>query len=636
MKKKAIALFLAYAMVFSTVNLAYAEDSADDTVSENVTEVQTETETETETEAETEKEEEATEPATTKDSEPTTASTTTTTKAQSSSYTDERQEYKLNMDIGENKSLESYIKHSDIESEAFDWYSTDSSIVYVSSQGMLTAKKKGSCTISATAADGGVKYTYIFDITVSSESSSTRATKSFTLYVGETKDLYDYVDDDYLARDYTWESDSSQYASVTSVGLVSAKKAGETTITASVDGDDGTLLYKFNVTVRYDDDYSSSSYSSSNKVYEKTEWTIYMSPRDRVDVSGMLENGPKSYDWEVSDEDVVSVNKNSGVISGVEEGSTKVYAEGAPDYTFTVKVDNDYKSETMSVSGSKPASVEDYLDEDIDEYTFTSDRKDVATVNSDGEIKGYANGIVTIVCEHEDGDIIQIIVTVSGVSSSDDDDDDDDDDENDDETTETYDTAAVTAQTASSALTFTDVASNYWAYTPIMAMTEKGYIKGMGDNKFAPEDSCRRCDFTIVLTQIIGIDKENTTDNYPDVKSTDYFYNYVGAAKANEIEAGVSNGNFRPNDKITREEMMVMIYKALVYMQGNVLNNDTAGLSKFNDSANVSEENKEAVAALINENIVAGMSETELAPKANITRAQMAQLLNIVYNRISQ
>ncbi len=635
MKKKFMSLFLAAAMLFSSISIVYAEESATDTTTEPTTEAATEAETTTEPETTTE-EEKTTESTTAKATEATTSTTTTTTKSQSSSYTDETKEYNISMDNGDSKSLKSYISDTNLDADVFDWVSTDSSIVSVSSKGVLTAKKKGSCTVTATATDGSVRYTYSFDVTVSSSTSSSKVNKSFTMYVGDKKDLYDYVDDDYLARDYTWESEYTKYASVSSSGVVTAKKSGETTVTATIDTDDKTLTYKFSITVKYDYDdddstiYSSSSSSSSSystKVYEKTEWTFYMSTSDRVDVSDMLEDSAKSYDWEVSDEEVASVNESSGVIAAKEEGSTKVYAEGSEDYTFTIKVDNDYKIETMSVSGSDEVSVEEYLDEDIDEYSFSSDRKDVATVNSDGEVTGQANGVATILCEHEDGNKIQIIVTVSGVSyySS---------EETTSENTTEYSITDVQA-TASESTGFTDVASNHWAYTPIMAMTGKGYIKGIGNNKFAPEDSCKRCDFTIVLTQIIGIDKTTVSDNYSDVNTTDYFYNYVGAAKASNIEAGVTDGKFRPNDYITREEMMVMIYKSLVDVQGDVLNKDTSGLSKFKDSDGIAAENKEAIAALINENVVAGMSETELAPKANITRAQMAQLLNIVYNRIS-
>lgn len=629
MKKKVMALFLASTMLFSGINVAYAENSADDTSAEPVIEVETEAEPTTEPEITTE-EEITTEPTTVEEEEPTTSSTTTTTKTQTSNYTDEKMEYSISMDNGDTKSLTSYIKDTNLTADIFDWYSTDSSIVSVSSEGLLTSRKMGSCTVTATATDGSVRYTYTFDITVSNTTSSSRVTKSFTIYIGDYLDLYDYVDDDYLARDYTWESEYTKYATVSSVGVVKGIKSGDTTITATVDGDDETIVYKFSITVRYDDDDSTtySSLSSSNKVYAKTEWTLYMSTNDRVDVSGMLEDSPKYYDWEISDEDIVSVNETSGIISGREEGSTKVYAEGSYDYTFTIKVNDDYSVETMSVKGSDEVSVEDYLDEDIDEYSFSSDRKDVATVSSDGEVTGWANGVATILCEHEDGDIIQIIVTVSGMSSS-----NKTTIEADTETTTLY--TAVTQAADDVSLTFSDVASNYWAHTPIMAMTGKGFIRGIGNNKFAPEDSCKRCDFTIVLTQIIGIDKTNVTENYTDVNTTDYFYQYVGAAKAKGIESGVADGKFRPNDYITREEMMVMIYKSLVDAQGDVLNKDTTGLSKFNDSGSVSEENKEAIAALINENVVAGMSETELAPKANITRAQMAQLLNIVYNRIA-
>ncbi|MDO5388794.1 MAG: S-layer homology domain-containing protein, partial [Clostridia bacterium] len=80
------------------------------------------------------------------------------------------------------------------------------------------------------------------------------------------------------------------------------------------------------------------------------------------------------------------------------------------------------------------------------------------------------------------------------------------------------------------------------------------------------------------------------------------------------------------------EEMMVMVYKGLVKVSGE-LDTDTAVLNKFTDASEIAEENKAAVAALINSGAISGTSDTTLEPKANITRAQMAVIMNKVDNR---
>lgn len=635
MKKKVIALCLAAAMAFSSFGMVYADNTEGDNDQEQVTEEVQEPETESEKEPETESKEEETTA-----TEATTDSATTTTKPPSSSsnnrYTEESKEFNFTLSNGDTKSLYSYIEFTNLEVEDFDWQSTDDRTVDVTTRGVISAKRIGSATITARGVDGGTRYTFMFDITVKNSSTSS-SSKSFTISVGNTRDLYKYVDDKYKARNYTWESSNNSIATVNSSGVVTAKKRGTTEITATYESSTDTLEYRFNITVSNsgsdDDSYSSSSSSSKtsssssskNEVSVKTSWTIYVGLDDQVSVKNLLEDSPSSYKWTSDDEDIAEITESSATIYGNGKGSTRIYAKGDHNYTFTVKVDKDYSTEEIKVKGNDIVNLEDYLKEDIEEYNFSSDRKEVATVNSSGDVKGVANGVATIVCEHEDGDVVQVFVTVSGISST---------KETTTESTTVNTTVADQAQTTP--LSFTDVPSSYWGYTPIMNMSGKGYIKGIGNNKFDPEANCKRCDFTIVLTQIMQIDKTAVTSNYSDVKAEDYFYNYVGAAKAKNIDAGVSDDKFRPNDYITREEMMVMIYKGLVDIQGEVYNTDVSGLSKFTDADSVTPEYKEAVAALTNSNIVAGMSATELAPKANITRAQMAQLLNIFYNTINQ
>ncbi|MDO5389423.1 MAG: S-layer homology domain-containing protein, partial [Clostridia bacterium] len=77
------------------------------------------------------------------------------------------------------------------------------------------------------------------------------------------------------------------------------------------------------------------------------------------------------------------------------------------------------------------------------------------------------------------------------------------------------------------------------------------------------------------------------------------------------------------------EEMMVMVYKGLVKVSGE-LNTDTSVLSQYTDASKIAEENKEAVAALINSGAISGTSDTTLEPDAEITRAQMAVIMNNV------
>ena len=663
MKRRLMALSLAVMMSFSSFSMIYADDSENtdtETVTEDTTkEEETEKETEKETEESTTKEaeseattkevttEKATE-ATTKATatEPTTSSTTTTTKKSSSSsssssnnkYTNEDKEYSITLSKDGSISLSIYTDNTGLDAEFFDWYSNSTSIATVSNKGVVNAVSTGSTTITATAIDGSVKYTYTFDVRVTTSTSAT--SKSFTIYLGDTKSLYSYVDDEYKKTDYTWTTDTSKVATVSSSGVVSAKKKGTATITASLDKGDVTKEYTFDITVKSnssdDEDSnvryssSSSSSSSSTSVSAKTSWEFYLGKTDEVDVSDILEDEPDGYTWNISNDDVVYVDEESGVIEATDTGTTKVTAKGSRNYTFTIKVDKGYSIKTLSMSAGNSRSLEDDLTDDIGNYSYESDRKDVATVSSSGKVTAQAKGVATIICTNDDESTIeQFMILVSGSTK------------NTTTTTTEYTTEATTVQkeaatkATTSAVEFKDISHRAWAIHSIKQMASKGYIAGVGNNRFSPDANCKRADFTIVLTKILGIDGKEASSNYSDVAAGQYYYNYVGVARDNDIECGVNGDKFRPDDYITREEMMVMVYKGIEAVAGSTMSSDTSVLDKFTDAKDIAEENKAAVAALVNSGAISGTSDTTLEPKANITRAQMAVIMNKVDQTIN-
>lgn len=625
MKRKIISAVLAMCMLISCINIAYAENSDNNGVAENTENSSEDTSSELESEALSEAPTQA--PAEEATEAPTEAATSAVTN-NNNKYSDERKDIKLTIKRDDGKSLSSYVTETGLSASDFDWTSSDTNMITVNSNGYAaTEQNLGSCTITAVAVDGSIRYTYYFDIIITNYTDEDE--KKVEIYVDDTKDLYRYVDSNYSAKDYEWESDDTRIVTVSSKGVISGKRKGRAEVTAVLNYGSRDLRYTFKITVDNDDDnddVNSSRYSSS-KVAKKTTWTIYVGTDDEVDISDILEDSPDDYDWDVRDNDIAEIDEDNGIIRGIDEGSTRIDAEGDTDYTFTVKVANEYYTEEMSIRGAKTESLEDYLREDIDEYDFESDRRDVAKVDSDGDVTGVANGIATIICEHEDGDIVQVFVTVSGITSN----------KTTTITTRETSTETTTARQVTQATTigFTDISHRSWAVNAIKNMASKGIILGIGNNKFAPDSNCKRADCAIMLTKVIGIDNISVASNYSDVKPTDYFYKYVGAAKEKKIESGVKDNQFRPNSYITREEMMVMVYKGLEEAQGTVSNKDTTVLSKYTDSNQIAPENKEAIAALINKGIVAGTSATTLSLKSNMTRAQIAVIMEKFYNEIN-
>lgn len=110
---------------------------------------------------------------------------------------------------------------------------------------------------------------------------------------------------------------------------------------------------------------------------------------------------------------------------------------------------------------------------------------------------------------------------------------------------------------------YTDSANvSSWAYDLILEATKKGFVQG-NNGKLSPKDEITRAEFTKLLVEAfnIQVDKE-AVNSFRDIKATDWFYPYVNAAYEAGIVTGYQ-GQFLPNDTITREEMAVMIARAM-------------------------------------------------------------------------
>ncbi len=116
---------------------------------------------------------------------------------------------------------------------------------------------------------------------------------------------------------------------------------------------------------------------------------------------------------------------------------------------------------------------------------------------------------------------------------------------------------------------FTDVDSAEWYSVPVEKAYEEGYINGIsGTNLFAPKTDITRADAVCILFNMaggkIGISdfsyNENTgyVTGFSDVDGHAYFAKALAWAKASGVANG-SNGQFRPFDKITREEFVSLL-----------------------------------------------------------------------------
>lgn len=113
---------------------------------------------------------------------------------------------------------------------------------------------------------------------------------------------------------------------------------------------------------------------------------------------------------------------------------------------------------------------------------------------------------------------------------------------------------------------FDDVPESSFAYQDILALRQKGVVLGMGDNLYGPDQNFRRCDFILMLARLLGGETGQATPRASDMPAGHYAAGAVAWAEHGGLldEAGAEGAyRFRPDDWITRQEMAVILTRAL-------------------------------------------------------------------------
>ena len=109
---------------------------------------------------------------------------------------------------------------------------------------------------------------------------------------------------------------------------------------------------------------------------------------------------------------------------------------------------------------------------------------------------------------------------------------------------------------------FSDVPADSFAYEDILFLREQGITQGIGNNEYGTYLTFKRCDFVLMLGRLMGWDLSQTP-KASDVPQDHYAAGAVAAAEAHGLTESTGSYSFRPDDAITREEMAVMLVRAL-------------------------------------------------------------------------
>lgn len=180
---------------------------------------------------------------------------------------------------------------------------------------------------------------------------------------------------------------------------------------------------------------------------------------------------------------------------------------------------------------------------------------------------------------------------------------------------------------------FTDTAK-HWAQSDIAELASKLIVDPKTGAKFEPQQNITRAEFATFIAKGLGLEgDEANARKFPDVKSGDAA-KYIGAAAKAGIITGNTDGTFKPGSYITREQMALMMVRAMEYAGYNFqFSGSTAeNLNKFKDASKI--QSKETVAKAVSEGIIQGMTVNKFSPQGNATRAQAAVMLKRILSKL--
>lgn len=187
--------------------------------------------------------------------------------------------------------------------------------------------------------------------------------------------------------------------------------------------------------------------------------------------------------------------------------------------------------------------------------------------------------------------------------------------------------AVMTAQMSVPAFAqeYSDVPRDHWAYSEIQKAGEIGFMSGMGDGTFGLGQNVTRAQFVSMLVRMFGWSASEGT-GFSDVAPGDWYYSDVLTASDMGV-LDTTETYFRPNDNITREEMAVMIIKALGYGElAEEIANDGVPFSDVT-------ENKGYISLAYEFGIISGRGGSIFDPNGTALREDAAAMMVRCYDK---
>ena len=332
---------------------------------------------------------------------------------------------------GSNQTLTATVEPTNATNKGVTWSSSNNEIATVNN-GVVTAVKEGTATITVTTAEGGKTATCKVTVNAPQTKPVTRVSLNkaeLALVMNGTEKLTATVEpSDATNQNVTWESNKTDVATVEQDGTVKAVGTGEATI--KVTAQDGSGQYaECKVTV------SAPTKPVTNVSLNKTELKLAVSDTEKLTATVEPSDATnQSVTWESSNTEAATVDQQGNVTAVSADKGTAVITvktvEGNHQATCTVTV----TPKTVLVNGiqvqgtaslyvGNTATLTATITPDgasNKTVTWDSLNKDIAAVDQQGNVTALKAGTATITATAQDGSGIsgRLEVTVQQVDAT--------------------------------------------------------------------------------------------------------------------------------------------------------------------------------------------------------------------------
>ena len=167
---------------------------------------------------------------------------------------------------------------------------------------------------------------------------------------------------------------------------------------------------------------------------------------------------------------------------------------------------------------------------------------------------------------------------------------------------------------------FSDVAADAWYADAVEYVRDNGLMNGTTPTTFDPNGTTSRGQIAAILYRLSGSPAGDRGKAFPDVPDSAYYANAVRWAVASGIITGYANGNFGPNDPITRQQLAAILWR----YAGKP---DADAGQDYADESTIAAYASTAVDWARANSIINGREENRFDPTGRAVRAQVAVIL---------